>query len=55
MQGNFAPTVLSIVALQRSPIVPSLLSYEKIRKKPATRQLDESFAALVKCKHQFAR
>jgi len=44
-----------IVALPPPTIHNPLLSWGKFRQKPATRRLDESFAALVKSSHQFAR
>lgn len=49
------PPLLKNVALPPLTINFSLLSWETFRLKPATRRLDESFAALVKSSHQFAR
>jgi len=43
------------VALPRQTINIFQLSWGKFRKKPATRRLDESFAAILKYLHRFAR
>jgi len=51
---NFPPSPEN-VALPPPTINFAQLSWGKFRWKPATRQLDESFAALVKSPHRFAR